>query len=189
MTSFVERGSALRPPSDSRRYLAFRPFHLLHARVSVTRPAGLICRWTPHRALRLEVQSCKRFRNLGDSQAYVALYIAIPHEINHLQFGARFVATTFAPEGRLTSTFTRRSWQFALLAKTLTSMDPSQTPQTVAQAVQAATQQAAQQAQSPQPVQPPQATPTSTIDNLTCQWQGCGERTDTAEALYVRTCT
>ncbi|KAK1055493.1 hypothetical protein LTR74_015633 [Friedmanniomyces endolithicus] len=60
----------------------------------------------------------------------------------------------------------------------------AQTPQTVAQAVQAATaaQQAAQQ-QSP-PVQPPSATPSSSVDNLTCQWQGCGERTDTPESLY-----
>ncbi|KAK3065944.1 hypothetical protein LTR53_017864, partial [Teratosphaeriaceae sp. CCFEE 6253] len=65
-------------------------------------------------------------------------------------------------------------------------MDAS-TPQTVAQAVQAATaaQQAAQQ--SP-PVQAPSVTPSSTVDNLTCQWQGCGERTDTAEALYDHVC-
>lgn len=56
--------------------------------------------------------------------------------------------------------------------------------QTVAQAVQAATQQAAQAAASP-PVQAPQTTSTSTIDNLTCQWQGCGERCENAEALYV----
>jgi len=64
--------------------------------------------------------------------------------------------------------------------------------QTVAEAVAAATQQqqaAAQQAQqlisqpSP-PVQPVQNT-SSTIDNLTCQWQGCGERCDSAELLYV----
>ncbi|KAK1078010.1 hypothetical protein LTR33_007598, partial [Friedmanniomyces endolithicus] len=60
----------------------------------------------------------------------------------------------------------------------------AQTPQTVAQAVQAATaaQQAAQQ-QSP-PVQLSSATPSSSVDNLTCQWQGCGERTDTPESLY-----
>lgn len=65
--------------------------------------------------------------------------------------------------------------------------------QTVAEAVAAATQQqqaAAQQAQqlinqpSP-PVQPVQSAQSSTIDNLTCQWQGCGERCDSAEALYV----
>jgi hypothetical protein len=64
--------------------------------------------------------------------------------------------------------------------------------QTVAEAVAAATQQqqaAAQQAQqlisqpSP-PVQPVQNS-SSTIDNLTCQWQGCGERCDSAELLYV----
>lgn len=60
-----------------------------------------------------------------------------------------------------------------------------QTPQTVAQAVQAATQGAVSQP-SP-PVQPVQQVPqsSSTIDNLTCQWQGCGERCDSAEALYV----
>ncbi|KAI6795207.1 hypothetical protein KC332_g12964 [Hortaea werneckii] len=68
------------------------------------------------------------------------------------------------------------------------------TPQTVAQAVQAATQQAAQQQSAPQPsppVQAPQApvaTAPSTIDNLTCQWQGCGERCDTAESLYDHVC-
>merc|ERR1711939_1160512 len=28
----------------------------------------------------------------------------------------------------------------------------------------------------------------STIDNLTCQWQGCGERCDTAESLYDHVC-
>lgn len=72
-------------------------------------------------------------------------------------------------------------------------MDAS-TPQTVAQAVQAATQAATQQqstaAQPSPPVQAPQATaaPSSTIDNLTCQWQGCGERCDTAEALYDHVC-
>ncbi|SMR51493.1 unnamed protein product [Zymoseptoria tritici ST99CH_3D1] len=63
-------------------------------------------------------------------------------------------------------------------------MDPS-TPQTVAQAVQAATQAAAHQP-SP-PVQAPSHS-TSTIDNLTCQWQGCGERCDNAEALYDHVC-
>ncbi|TKA66119.1 hypothetical protein B0A55_09842 [Friedmanniomyces simplex] len=64
----------------------------------------------------------------------------------------------------------------------------AQTPQTVAQAVQAATaaQQAAQQ-QSP-PVQLQSATPSSSVDNLTCQWQGCGERTDTPESLYDHVC-
>ncbi|KAM0719824.1 hypothetical protein Q7P37_003959 [Cladosporium fusiforme] len=68
--------------------------------------------------------------------------------------------------------------------------------QTVAEAVAAATQQqqqAAQQAQqlisqpSP-PVQPVQNAQSSTIDNLTCQWQGCGERCDSAEALYDHVC-
>ncbi|KAL1591249.1 hypothetical protein WHR41_00062 [Cladosporium halotolerans] len=68
--------------------------------------------------------------------------------------------------------------------------------QTVAEAVAAATQQqqaAAQQAQqlinqpSP-PVQPVQSAQSSTIDNLTCQWQGCGERCDSAEALYDHVC-
>lgn len=66
--------------------------------------------------------------------------------------------------------------------------------QTVAEAVAAATQQqqAAQQAQqlinqpSP-PVQPVQNVQTSAVDNLTCQWQGCGERCDSAESLYVST--
>ncbi|KAK4548597.1 hypothetical protein LTR36_009507 [Oleoguttula mirabilis] len=68
-------------------------------------------------------------------------------------------------------------------------MDPSQTPQTVAQAVQAATQQAQQAvSHASPPVQLPQALPTSTIDNLTCQWLGCGERTDTAETLYDHVC-
>jgi len=69
--------------------------------------------------------------------------------------------------------------------------------QTVAQAAAAATQQAAQQQQqqqqpqqhasSPQ-VQLPHQHQTSTIDNLTCQWQGCGERTDSAESLYDHVC-
>lgn len=64
-------------------------------------------------------------------------------------------------------------------------MDAS-TPQTVAQAVQAATQQAQQAASQPSPpVQAPTLTQSSTIDNLTCQWQGCGERCDSAESLYV----
>lgn len=65
--------------------------------------------------------------------------------------------------------------------------------QTVAEAVAAATQQqqaAAQQAQQlisqPSPPVQPVQTQSSTIDNLTCQWQGCGERCDSAEALYVR---
>jgi hypothetical protein len=66
--------------------------------------------------------------------------------------------------------------------------------QTVAEAVAAATQQqqaAAQQAQQliSQPSPPVQQVQnaSSTIDNLTCQWQGCGERCDSAEALYVST--
>lgn len=73
-------------------------------------------------------------------------------------------------------------------SSSITSIAMDSTPQTVAQAVQAATaaQQAAQQQQSP-PVQASSA-PTSTVDNLTCQWQGCGERCDTAEALYVSRC-
>jgi len=64
--------------------------------------------------------------------------------------------------------------------------------QTVAEAVAAATQQqqaAAQQAQQlisqPSPPVQPVQNASSTIDNLTCQWQGCGERCDSAEALYV----
>jgi hypothetical protein len=64
-------------------------------------------------------------------------------------------------------------------------MDASSTPQTVAQAVQAATQQQQQQISQPSP--PVQSAQSSTIDNLTCQWQGCGERCDSAEALYVST--
>ncbi|KAK4551438.1 hypothetical protein LTR86_011169 [Recurvomyces mirabilis] len=62
-------------------------------------------------------------------------------------------------------------------------------PQTVAQAVQATTavhQAAQQQHQSPL-VQPP-SVPASAINNLTCLWQGCGERTDTAESLYDHIC-
>ncbi|KAK4636741.1 pH-response transcription factor [Fulvia fulva] len=63
------------------------------------------------------------------------------------------------------------------------------TPQTVAQAVQQATQQAQQAAAQPSPpVQAPATTQSSTIDNLTCQWQGCGERCDSAEALYDHVC-
>jgi hypothetical protein len=61
-------------------------------------------------------------------------------------------------------------------------MDSNSTPQTVAQAVQAATAQQQQQLNQPSP---PVQAQSSTIDNLTCQWQGCGERCDTAEALYV----
>jgi len=64
--------------------------------------------------------------------------------------------------------------------------------QTVAEAVAAATQQqqaAAQQAQQlisqPSPPVQPVQNASSTIDNLTCQWQGCGERCESAEALYV----
>lgn len=63
--------------------------------------------------------------------------------------------------------------------------------QTIADAVaqqinaQAQQNQHAQVASSPA-VQQAQQTSTSAIDNLTCQWQGCGERCDTAEALYVR---
>jgi len=79
--------------------------------------------------------------------------------------------------------------------RTSSQMDgatPQTVAQTVAQAVQAATQQQQQQqAQQVSQPSPPQlqhsisATPSSTIDNLTCQWQGCGERCDSAEALYV----
>jgi hypothetical protein len=61
-------------------------------------------------------------------------------------------------------------------------MDSNSTPQTVAQAVQAATAQQQQQLNQPSP---PVQAQSSSIDNLTCQWQGCGERCDTAEALYV----
>lgn len=64
--------------------------------------------------------------------------------------------------------------------------------QTIADAVaqqinaQAQQNQHTQVASSPAVQQHVQQTPTSAIDNLTCQWQGCGERCDTAEALYVR---
>ena len=63
-------------------------------------------------------------------------------------------------------------------------MDPNSTPQTVAQAVQAATQQAQQAVSHPSPP-PLQSAQSSTVDNLTCQWQNCGERCDSAESLYV----
>ncbi|CAK3983007.1 pH-response transcription factor pacC RIM101 [Lecanosticta acicola] len=64
------------------------------------------------------------------------------------------------------------------------------TPQTVAQAVQAATQQAQQAASQNAASSPVHSTPaqSSTIDNLTCQWQGCGERCDSAESLYDHVC-
>ncbi len=64
-------------------------------------------------------------------------------------------------------------------------MDANATPQTVAQAVQAATQQQQQQQQQQLNQPSPVAAQSSAIDNLTCQWQGCGERCDSAEALYV----
>jgi len=71
----------------------------------------------------------------------------------------------------------------------------SKMEQTVAEAVAAATQQqqaAAQQAQQlinqPSPPVQPVQNASSTIDNLTCQWQGCGERCDSAEALYDHVC-
>lgn len=35
------------------------------------------------------------------------------------------------------------------------------------------------------PVRPVQNTQSSTIDELTCRWQGCDERCDSADALYV----
>jgi len=58
--------------------------------------------------------------------------------------------------------------------------------QTVAQAVAAATQQQLNQSlHSPIP-QP--SIQSSTVDNLTCQWQGCGERCDSAELLYDHVC-
>jgi len=68
-------------------------------------------------------------------------------------------------------------------------MDAAHT-QTVAQAVAAATQQAQQAAQQQHAPSPPVQAPqqSSTIDNLTCQWQGCGERTDSAESLYDHVC-
>ena len=64
-------------------------------------------------------------------------------------------------------------------------MDSASTPQTVAQAVQAATQQQSQQLSAPSPPVQAPAAGSSSIDNLTCQWSGCGERCDTAESLYV----
>ncbi|KAK4995434.1 hypothetical protein LTR28_000522, partial [Elasticomyces elasticus] len=36
--------------------------------------------------------------------------------------------------------------------------------------------------------QAPAAAPASAIDSLTCQWMGCGERCDSAEALYEHVC-
>ncbi|EMD00777.1 hypothetical protein BAUCODRAFT_135551 [Baudoinia panamericana UAMH 10762] len=63
---------------------------------------------------------------------------------------------------------------------------PSSTDQTTLTVAQAVAQAAAQAQASP--VQPPLSGPSSTIDNLTCQWQGCGERCDTAEALYDHVC-
>jgi hypothetical protein len=64
--------------------------------------------------------------------------------------------------------------------------------QALAEVVAATTQQqqvAVQQVQPPvsqssSPAQPVQ-NECSTIDNPICQWQGCGERCDRAEALYV----
>ncbi|OQO03148.1 hypothetical protein B0A48_11403 [Cryoendolithus antarcticus] len=75
-------------------------------------------------------------------------------------------------------------------------MDQQTVAQTVAQAVQAATQaaqahaqaQQQQQAASPPAVQSVSSVPTSAVDNLTCQWQGCGERTDNPESLYDHVC-
>lgn len=51
------------------------------------------------------------------------------------------------------------------------------TPQETQQAVE-------QQQQVPQPVATPAAV-NNVGENLQCQWQGCGERCNTPEALYV----
>ncbi|KAF2837743.1 hypothetical protein M501DRAFT_1017528 [Patellaria atrata CBS 101060] len=76
-------------------------------------------------------------------------------------------------------------------------MSETQTPQTVAG--QAAPQQQQQQQQQQQPapstaqqVQSPVlqqgGTPLATADQLTCQWQNCGERCATPEQLYDHVC-
>lgn len=65
-------------------------------------------------------------------------------------------------------------------------MDPTQ-QQTHSPSLQHALQQQQTPIQQQAPVQvAQQATAQSTtIDNLTCQWQGCGERCESPEALYV----
>ncbi|KAG9656401.1 hypothetical protein KCU61_g1250, partial [Aureobasidium melanogenum] len=58
--------------------------------------------------------------------------------------------------------------------------------------LQHALQSPLQQHASPQPVQHALGTPSlgqsSTVDSLTCQWLNCGERHQTAEALYEHVC-
>ncbi|THW11937.1 hypothetical protein D6D02_07357 [Aureobasidium pullulans] len=58
--------------------------------------------------------------------------------------------------------------------------------------IQHALQSPMQQHASPQPVQQHIGTPSlgqsSTVDSLTCQWLNCGERHQTAEALYEHVC-
>lgn len=61
-------------------------------------------------------------------------------------------------------------------------IDP--THPSVASLLQATQQQQAQQVQ--QLPQAPLSPPSGHIDNLTCQWVGCGERSISPEALYVR---
>lgn len=66
------------------------------------------------------------------------------------------------------------------------SAAPAAQPAQAASTPQQQHQQPVQQAQTPSQQQPP-ATPTTAGagDSLTCQWQNCGERLSTAEALYV----
>lgn len=66
------------------------------------------------------------------------------------------------------------------------SAAPAAQPAQTASTPQQQHQQPVAQAQTPATSQPP-ATPTTAGagDSLTCQWQNCGERLSTAEALYV----
>lgn len=68
-------------------------------------------------------------------------------------------------------------------------MDPNSTRHMAAQVVQVATQQ--QQAQQSLQLQQPHvqfSVQSNAITNLTCQWQKCGERCESAEALYEHVC-
>ncbi|EKG17013.1 Zinc finger C2H2-type protein [Macrophomina phaseolina MS6] len=69
------------------------------------------------------------------------------------------------------------------------SAAPAAQPAQAASTPQQQHQQPVQQAQTPSQQQPP-ATPTTAGagDSLTCQWQNCGERLSTAEALYDHVC-
>lgn len=160
-----------RPPAQSQDFL--RPCNLSPA---TSYPTRLLCPARPHHSSDI----CTCASRCCSAHRSVSCCVRSPH--------SQRTSTLILPRRalRLRSSQLIQTYTNLYLAMDLTIAQAVARASEDQQQQQAAAAQQAQQLinQPSPPVQPVQSA-SSTIDNLTCQWQGCGERCDSAEALYV----